>query len=435
MNPLRTLTIVCVGLTSWFLMPLPGSAGEGAGTAVVPQPFELPAPTGPYTVGTTTWRLTDKSRQETIGEEGGFRQVEVHAWYPSAAPRRGEPAPYLRSGLAEVQGFAKRLGSATAFDGLASVRTHAETDAKPAGTPQKLPILVFSHGFVGMPSSYTALLEDLASHGYAVLSVVHPYEAAAATLEDGRIVSFVDAAGQLRKPIQKVLGEWATEDDLMAEVTRQTDDEAQARLLRKYFSGLQETGVALQRWVDDTKLVLDRLSSLPPTSPAGRLAARLDRDGVGVFGHSMGGIAAGQFCSEDRRCKAGLNLDGIPQSGTMIDHSLGRPFLMVYSARPGRTGASDAVYRRGASPYIRADVRDTLHLDFSDMPYWGGPLRERALLGKLAPERITEITRAIVRDFFDQQLRGRKSKLLAGEPVYPEVTIRTMPPAASNPRP
>ena len=129
----------------------------------------------------------------------------------------------------------------------------------------------------------------------------------------------------------------------------------------------------------------------------------------------MGGVTAGQFCSEDRRCRAGLNLDGIPQYGTMIDHSLGRPFLMVYSARPGRTGASDAIYRRGASPYIRVDVRDTLHLDFSDMVLWGGPLRERPILGKLAPERIVEITRAIVRGFFDQELLGRKLEAAGGK--------------------
>jgi hypothetical protein len=143
----------------------------------------------------------------------------------------------------------------------------------------------------------------------------------------------------------------------------------------------------------------------------------------------MGGVTAGQFCAEDRRCKAGLNLDGIPQYGTMIDHSLRPPFLMVYSARPGRTGASDAIYRRGASPYVRVDVRDTLHLDFSDMVFWGGPLRERSILGKLPPERIAGITRAIVREFFDQQLLGRKSKLLAGETVYPEVTVHNFPAA------
>ena len=75
----------------------------------------------------------------------------------------------------------------------------------------------------------------------------------------------------------------------------------------------------------------------------------------------MGGVTAGQFCLEDCRCVAGLNLDGSPQSGTLIDQRLGRPFLMVYSARPGRTGASDAIYRRSASPYFRIDVRQTLH--------------------------------------------------------------------------
>jgi pimeloyl-ACP methyl ester carboxylesterase len=258
---------------------------------------------------------------------------------------------------------------------------------------------------------------------------VHPYEAAAATLEDGRVVSLLDAAGDLHQPIRNVLGEWSSEDETMAEVTRQTDDESQVRLLRKYLSGLHETDLALRRWVDDTKLLLDRLSTLPPTSPAGQLAARLDRAHMGVFGHSMGGVTAGQFCSEDPRCKAGLNLDGIPQYGTMIDRSLGRPFLMVYSARPGRTGASDAIYRRRASPYIRLDVRDTLHLDFSDMAYWGGPLRERSLLGKLAPERITAITRVIVREYFDQELLRHSSKLLAGKTVYPEVTVRKIPAA------
>src|SRR3954454_6972772 len=176
------------------------------------------------------------------------------------------------------------------------------------------------------------------------------------------------------------------------------------------------------------KLVLDRLPSLPSTSPGGRLAARLDLSRVGVFGHSMGGVTAGQFGSEDRRCKAGLNLDGIPQYGTMIDRSLGRTFLMVYSARPGRTGASDAIYRRGASPYIREGVRDTLELDFGDMVLWGGPLRAKPRLGKLPPERAVGITRPVVREYFDQQLLGRKSELLAGKPVYPEVTVRIVPP-------
>lgn len=101
---------------------------------------------------------------------------------------------------------------------------------------------------------------------------------------------------------------------------------------------------------------------------------------------------------------------------------------MVYSARPGRTGASDAIYRRAASPYYRVDVRETLHLDFSDMAFWGGPLRERAILGKMDPARASAITAAIVRQYFAQELLGRRSPLLAGEPVFPEVTVSRFPP-------
>ena len=74
------------------------------------------------------------------------------------------------------------------------------------------------------------------------------------------------------------------------------------------------------------------------------------------------------------------------------------------------------------------DVRDTGHLEFSDMVFWGGPLRERPVLGAIAPGRAVEVTRAIVRQYFDERLLGKRSPLLAGEPLFPEVTVRTVPP-------
>ena len=401
--------------------------------AAAPAAFELPAPTGPFPVGTTTWRLTDTARSETFTTAGEPRQVEILAWYPAAGPRRGAPAPYLREGLAEVRTFATVFRAPRAvFDGLENVRTHADMDAAPRTTPRKLPVLVFSHGYTGIPSAYTALLEDLASHGYAVLSVVHPYEATAATLTDGRVVSMLTGAGTMLPPIAEVLGEWRTEDEAMTAVTSAGDAPEQTRLLRGYLSGLSHTDIALGRWVEDTKLVLDRLSSLPPRTPASRLAAALDPSRVGVFGHSMGGVTAAQFCLEDRRCRAGLNLDGIPQYGKMIDASMQKPFLMVYSARPGRLGASDAIYRTAARPYYRVDVKDTRHLDFCDMAFWGGPLRERPVLGTIAPARATEIARLVVRRFFDQELLGQRAALSGALAPFQEVTFRTVTPAGAR---
>jgi dienelactone hydrolase len=391
-----------------------------------PAAFELPTPSGRFAVGTTSWRLTDRSRQETFAA-GEFRQVEVIAWYP-AVRGRGATAPYLREGLGEVRPFAKLFGDETAFDKIQTVRTHAELDAAPAAGPRRFPVLVFSHGYTGMPSSYTALMEELASHGYAALSVVHPYESGAATLADGRIVSMNGPDGAFRQGIQEILAEWGAEDETMTSVTRATDEAEQVRLLRGYLSTLRKTGVMLRRWVDDTRLVLDRLSDLPANSAASRLAARVDARRVGAFGHSMGGVTSAQFCVEDPRCRAALNLDGIPQYGAMIDTPTAHPFLMVYSERPGRAGASDPIYRRSARPYYRVDVKGTRHLEFSDMVFWGGPLRERPVLGTLAAARAAELTALIVRQYFDQELLGRRSALLAGVSVPPELTVKIVPP-------
>jgi len=398
-------------------------SGSGAFGQTGP-PLELPAPTGPFKIGTTRWHVTDAARPETFAAPGVRRQVEVLAWYPAAAAAgasdRGETAPYLREGLAELP-----PGWRTPLASLANVRTHAVLDAPPVESPEKLPVLVFSHGFGGSPSAYTTLIEDLASHGYAVLSIVHPYEAAAATLDNGQVISLFDDTGKPSPAFLSVINEWEHEDEIMAAVTKETTEEGQLRRLREYLGGLRATHSTLERWVADTKLVLDRLGELPKTGAAGRLASRLDLSRLGALGHSMGGVTSGQFCLEDRRCRAGLNFDGIPQYGTMIDQRLAGPFLMVYSARPGRTGASDAIYRRAATRYDRVDVGNTLHLDFSDMILWGGPLRDRNALGSIAPARAVEITRTIALQYFDQELRGKPSPVLSGKKTFPDVTVRS----------
>jgi predicted dienelactone hydrolase len=383
--------------------------------------FELPAPTGKLPVGTTQWVVVDSSRQETFAP-GRQREVQVIAWYPRAGAT-GATAPYLRNGVEEVLSFARLAKLGDAYNGLAHVKTHSILDAAPASSPARFPVIVFSHGYTGLPSSHTALAEDLASHGWAVLHVIHPYEAAA-RLSDGTFVTFTDEKNAMRPGVLEVLKEWGPEGATMDKVVAATDEAEKEKLLRGYLGSLKTTDQVVKRWVLDVKLVLDRL----PKSGAGApLAAKLDLSRLGVAGHSMGGVMAGQFCVEDRRCKAGLNLDGIPQYGTMIDTPMPAPFMMVYSGRPGRAGASDLIYRRSVSRYYRADVADTLHIDFSEMNFWGGPLGQRGAFGKIARERATELTRMLVREFFGQEVLGRKSLLISGDsqPIA-GVTVREL---------
>jgi len=99
------------------------------------------------------------------------------------------------------------------------------------------------------------------------------------------------------------------------------------------------------------------------------------------------------------------------------------PLLMVYSGRAGRAGASDIIYKRSASKYYRVDVQDTLHLDFTDMNFWGGPLRQRGAYGKIDPARAAEITRTVVREFFGQEILKQPSAFLSGKQPLANVTV------------
>jgi predicted dienelactone hydrolase len=381
--------------------------------------FELPTPTGKLPIGTTRWVVTDQSRDETFAP-GKKRDIEVVAWYPAASGTTGDTAPYIRDSMEEVLSFARLAKLGDAFNRLASVTTHATLDAEPAGTPARFPVIVFQHGYTGLPSSHTALMEDLASHGWAVLNLIHPYEATGARLADGTIVTFTDEKNAMRPGIMDVLNEWGPEGGTMEKIVAAADDAEKEKLMRGYLGALKNTAQVVTRWTLDAKYALDHL---PKTGPAARLTSRLDLTRLGMAGHSMGGVAGANFCVEDRRCKAALNLDGIPQYGKMIDTPMPAPFLMVYSGRAGRAGASDIIYRRSASKYYRVDVKDTLHLDFSDMNYWGGPLRQRGAYGKIDPGRAAEITRLVVREFFGQEILKQPSAFLSGKQPMTDVTV------------
>ena len=108
-----------------------------------------------------------------------------------------------------------------------------------------------------------------------------------------------------------VLNEWGPEGGTMEKITAAADDAEKEKLMRGYLAALKNTDQVVKRWTLDAKYALDHL----PKRRGRRAAARLDLSRLGVAGHSMGGVAGAQFCVEDRRCKAALNLDGIPQYG------------------------------------------------------------------------------------------------------------------------
>ena len=50
-------------------------------------------------------------------------------------------------------------------------------------------MLVFSHGAFGIKTSNTSTFTELASHGYVVVSIDHPYHSFYTVSEDGKVVT------------------------------------------------------------------------------------------------------------------------------------------------------------------------------------------------------------------------------------------------------
>ncbi|MBC7840804.1 MAG: hypothetical protein H7099_00735 [Gemmatimonadaceae bacterium] len=371
----------------------------------------LPVPTGRNGIGSTRF----------VVDATGERPLVVTAWYP-ADPRseRTRIAPYLReeAALRTMAAWGRNPGPMLLRH--AGVVTHSQLDAPVVR--RTLPVVVFSHGYLDQPSNYTALMEELASHGYVVFSVAHTGETMAVSLPNDRISSIFRAEGGVHVTPAAVLAEWTTEDSVATAVTTAATTAAAEARLRAYLGSLPASTAAVDRWADDVRRVVDDLHVRNVRDSGTHFAQRLDLQRVAVVGHSMGGVASAAFCARDARCGAAINLDGSPQYGDLIDHPSRAPFLMVYGSRPGRVGVSDVVYDKGAN-YWRAVVEGALHLNFGDWQYWpaGSPIA--SALGSISAAECTAVVHRLVREFLDHTLRRARAPLFIENVSLPLLSL------------
>jgi dienelactone hydrolase len=382
-----------------------------AGTAVVigligidrRRPTTLPAPTGPFAVGRTTATWTDET-PEPLAPAGATRALMAWIWYPADVDEAAPSADYVPSSWRTAMDDGGSALMRFLTRDLAGVHDNSLRDANVAARQPAYPVVILRAGASAQVSSYATLAEDLASHGYVVVGLDAPYRTGLVVFSDGRVAT--------RAP--------ENNPELFT-------GEALTRMAEKLMTA----------WTGDIAFALDRLAALNASDPDGRFAGRLDLARVGVFGHSFGGAQALQFCHEDARCRAAIDIDGAPV-GSVVQAGLEQPVLFIESEHgdPSDPGNMEveanirSIYNRlPASARRMVKIRGANHFMFSDD---GALLKSHVLIGLLRAVRVVGIdgarqlaaTAYCVRTFFDAYLNGAATAVPElSSPQYPEVQI------------
>ncbi|WP_211268840.1 alpha/beta hydrolase family protein [Actinoplanes subtropicus] len=352
------------------------------------QPLALPAPTGPYRVGRTTFDWTDTDRIDPLAPEPNRRrELSIWIWYPAPATTGGRPAPYAPGHWARMLQFgilASRLDV---------VRTHSVADAPVAAG--RFPLIVLEPGMGLSVPQFATLAEDLASHGYAVAGVTPTYSANVTVL-NGRAVGPTLAG----KP---------------SDIDRARQD----RLVTV--------------WAADARFVAARM-----VTAGGSLVGHVDGSRVVYLGHSFGGAASLQACHDDPHCAGAVDMDGTPY-GAVVHQGLAAPMMLLGTPGDCVAGScrpSDAVDRdidtasrnlhaSSTGPSFRYEIAGARHLNFSDYGayYIPAPLHGLAQLGPINGDRCLTVVSAYATTFADHVLRGGPAPQV--DHRYPEAHLAT----------
>lgn len=396
MTPLRrrTALLAAVLLTSG----LPVATAVPA-NAVQPAPvrFTLPAPTGRHRVGTTSLHLVDTSRPDPWVPDRPVRELMIQLWYPAATIHGHPRATWLTPAAARAYEQANGL---PVFDWPI---TGARLDAPALRCGGGRPVVLYSHGLGGHRGEVTALVEDLAGHGYVVVTIDHIHDAGIVELPDGQV-----------------------ETGAIPELTEDNEIELTTRAIRAR--------------VADTRFVLDQLAAIDQGDnpdhehrplPRG-LHGAFDLDRIGMFGHSDGGATTAHAMRTDPRITTGINLDGTlwtPEAAAGSDRPLlqfGKQELDPFQAT---TWATFRAHHRG--PALQLHLTGSTHATFEDFavlvwqaaPFIGRtPEQIAEAVGTIDGQRAVAVVRAYVNAYFDRYLRHHNSHLLDRPSArYPEI--------------
>jgi len=348
-------------------------------TIFLPIP-KLTEPQGYYTVGTRIFRWIDFNRAEQITSDlNDKRNVVVQAWYPTEQDAKGTHSSYLDG----MDNLPKKIGTIPSFifDHYDQIETYGVLNAPISKAQNQWPVIIFLTGNGATRAFYTSLATGLASYGYVVLTIDHPYEAMITQLADGKVVT-------------------TTENFLK-------DDPD----LTKFMEGRLDIRIA------DIQFVINQLGN--PKETSDNFLSSLDQNRIVIAGHSLGGASSAVAMAFDSRIKAAANIDGTLY-GELPKPNGPRPFLLLESKK----GKSDRLlrYENGNQKFFkqfgggyRYEIIEADHYSFTDAPlllaFPARFLASRILEFGNIPTRTHNATVDILNTFFYCALYGKLSDI------------------------
>lgn len=332
--------------------------------------------TGSYDVGMVQAILVDENRLEAFEGDGSHREVPIYVYYPEK--RRAERGKKAENPVA---------------DG-------------------KFPLIFFSHGAFGFYGSNLSTYEELASHGYVVISMDHPYHSFFTKDTAGKMV-LVD-----RNFMQSVMTNGNAEDGEIPEeeIFQASRDWMNLRIADVNFvlDKIEKTkGMLDQDWYvgkdADAQLLIQILS-------------KIDHDKIGMMGHSLGGATSVTIGRTRGDVKAVIDLDG-----TMLGEELSCedgqyqyyeeaypvPLLMLSNENHHEDFQQyGTLYVNGL---VLANAKDASytyfkgsgHMNITDLPLFSPFLASLLGTGDVDAKECIQTVNELTLQFFDHYLKGQ----------------------------
>ncbi|KAH6651313.1 PAF acetylhydrolase [Chaetomium tenue] len=354
--------------------------------------YLLPNPPGKYNVTLTTGSLIDYSRDDPYAASPTPRALMLSVFQPTTCDST-VPVPIMPDEVAKYQGpflqqtFNISLDLSPLFLEarlpVCPTRPNKPTCSFPSDANR---ILLFSPGYSIPRLYYNALASSIASQGFTVITIDHPF--------DANIILYPTTNHTIH-----------TNTSIISSPTWDLHPRAA-----------------------DASFLLTQLANA--TAMAHLLPHRGPRpfptDRVAMLGHSAGGAAAIVAASRDLRIRGAVNWDGTvfgsPAPGLGWEEPVAvmkKPVLFL-SHQDFLDPSWEATWGRLRGPKAVVWVRNTTHYTFSDVPVLleaAGQLGEGfgELLGTLEPARVVALLTAYTTEWMDGVFRGVVGGLFKGE--------------------